>query len=366
MQQVAANKTDIAALPFSATSTAKAVGTGLDSQAKGQNTDAFNSLYQEAKSAGRDFVLNENVRSADNASRESDTRAERAELSNKGTNAKGPENTNKQSSDGSMLKDSSHRGFDFDNGKSPVNASVTVTEKEYTIGADGNKVLTNEQITNEEVGEPDWIALVEGITKSALEQASNDSSTQAINTEGDESGVVADAASGLMSQLQSMGGDDVASNQTLADKLSSLSDLLNKQIDQTENTAQSDGTDTLSELLAALTDSESSEGRQSTLEDAISDDAISEEISSEESAQKAFLLSLAQDALPTASDRISKALSTANAGETATVQTDANTDKLHKELTDAGAKSQDAVTLQQLSASNTAAVSDIDASNQNV
>ncbi|WP_334027334.1 flagellar hook-length control protein FliK [Alteromonas sp. P256] len=371
MQQVAANKTDIAALPFSATSTAKAVGTGLDSQAKGQNTDAFNSLYQEAKSAGRDFVLNENARSVDNASRESDTRAERAEVNNKGTNAKGPENANKQSNNDSMLKDSSHRGFDFDNGKSPVNASVTVTEKEYTIGADGNKALTNEQISNEETGEPDWIALVEGITKSALGQAINDSSTQAINTEGGESSAIANAASELMSQLQSMEGDDVASNQTLADKLSALSDLLNKQITQTENTAESDGTDTLSELLAALTGSESSEGLQgdspnANLEDAILDDAISEEISSEESAQKAFLLSLAQDALPTASDRLSKALSKENAGETATVQTDANIDKLHKELTDAEAKSQDAVTLQQLSASNTAAVSDIDASNPSI
>lgn len=374
MQQVAANKTDIAALPFSATSTAKAVGTGLDSQAKGQNTDAFNSLYQEAKAAGRDFVLNENARSADSASRESDTRAERAELNNKGTNVKGPENANKQSNNDSMLKDSSHRGLDFDNGKSPVNASVTVTEKEYTIGADGNEALTNGQIANEEAGEPDWIALVEGITKSALGQAINDSSTQSINTEGDESSAIADAASELMSQLQSMEGDDVASNQTLADKLSELSNLLNKQVEHadTKDSAQSEGAgegkgaDTLSELLAALTGSESSEGLQGDSENAILEDAISKEISSEESAQKAFLLSLAQDALPTASDRLSKALSTANAGETATVQTDANTDKLHKELTDAGAKSQDAVTLQQLSASNTAAVSDIDASNQDV
>jgi len=351
MQQVAANKTDIAALPFSATSTAKAVGTGLDSQAKGQNTDAFNSLYQEAKAAGRDFVLNENARSADNASRESDTRAERAELNNKGTNVKGPENANKQSNNDSMLKDSSHRGLDFDNGKSPVNASVTVTEKEYTIGADGNEALTNGQIANEEAGEPDWIALVEGITKSALGQAINDSSTQSINTEGDESSAIADAASELVSQLQSMEGDDVASNQTLADKLSELSNLLNKQVEHADTKD---------------TGSESSEGLQGDSENAILEDAISKEISSEESAQKAFLLSLAQDALPTASDRLSKALSTANAGETATVQTDANTDKLHKELTDAGAKSQDAVTLQQLSASNTAAVSDIDASNQDV
>ena len=51
MQQVAAHKTDLAALPFAATNTAKAVETGIDSQSKNQNSDAFKSLYQEAKSS---------------------------------------------------------------------------------------------------------------------------------------------------------------------------------------------------------------------------------------------------------------------------------------------------------------------------
>lgn len=51
MQQVAAHKTDLAALPFAATNTAKAVETGIDSQSKNQNSDAFKSLYQEARSS---------------------------------------------------------------------------------------------------------------------------------------------------------------------------------------------------------------------------------------------------------------------------------------------------------------------------
>ncbi|WP_334018906.1 flagellar hook-length control protein FliK [Alteromonas sp. S015] len=61
MQQVAAHKTDIAALPFSASSTAKAVETGIGTQqdASGENNQAFNRLYQEAKSRKSDFVLNE-------------------------------------------------------------------------------------------------------------------------------------------------------------------------------------------------------------------------------------------------------------------------------------------------------------------
>lgn len=60
MQQVAALKTDIAALPFSASSTAKAVETGIGTQqqANSENNQAFNRLYQEAKSSKSDFVLN--------------------------------------------------------------------------------------------------------------------------------------------------------------------------------------------------------------------------------------------------------------------------------------------------------------------
>ena len=60
MQQVAAHKTDIAALPFSASSTAKAVETGIGTQqqANSENNQAFNRLYQEAKSSKPDFILN--------------------------------------------------------------------------------------------------------------------------------------------------------------------------------------------------------------------------------------------------------------------------------------------------------------------
>ena len=62
MQQVAAHKTDIAALPFSASGTAKAVGTGIGTQqqANNENNQAFNRLYQDAKTTKSDFVLNEN------------------------------------------------------------------------------------------------------------------------------------------------------------------------------------------------------------------------------------------------------------------------------------------------------------------
>ncbi|WP_420935290.1 flagellar hook-length control protein FliK [Alteromonas sp. A081] len=389
MQQVAANKTDIAALPFSETSAAKAVGTGLNSHANGQNSEAFNSLYQEAKTTGRDFLSDEKARNADSASRESETRAERAELNSEKASAKSRENAHKDS----MLRDSDRRGLDFDKENAPKNASLTITEKEYTIGAEGDKALTDKQIINgglsdakptrEEAGEPDWIALVEGITKSALGQASNSSrtqgssaegignasnSTQAIDAKGlDDSNAVTDSVAEVISHLQSVGGKDAASSQTLADKLSALAHLLNKQIESAESKdtaenkvmAESGSTDKLSTLLAALTEAESSEEQQG----ANLGDANSENAKSEESAQKAFLLSLVNDALPTATnDRLSKALSIENAGETATVQTDTNIDKLHEALTDSDEKSQDLVTFQALSALNAenaeAAVSD--------
>ncbi|VEL96091.1 flagellar hook-length control protein FliK [Alteromonas sp. 76-1] len=49
MQQVAAQKTDIAALPFSASSTAKAVEAGMGAEDSSQNNNAFEAAYIQAK-----------------------------------------------------------------------------------------------------------------------------------------------------------------------------------------------------------------------------------------------------------------------------------------------------------------------------
>ncbi|WOI36616.1 flagellar hook-length control protein FliK [Alteromonas sp. CI.11.F.A3] len=51
MQQVAAQKTDIAALPFSASSTAKAVEAGMGTEDSSQNNKAFEAAYIQAKEA---------------------------------------------------------------------------------------------------------------------------------------------------------------------------------------------------------------------------------------------------------------------------------------------------------------------------
>ncbi len=65
MQQVAAQKTDLAALPFSATGTSNAVKTGIGSHNESQNNRAFNNLYREAKSDKPDFVLNKDQKTSD-------------------------------------------------------------------------------------------------------------------------------------------------------------------------------------------------------------------------------------------------------------------------------------------------------------
>lgn len=253
MQQVAANKTDIAALPFSASSTAKAVGTGLDNQAKGQNSDAFNSLYQEAKSAGRDFVLNENSAKSGKGTPPVHTNLPKNDdKPSKSTHplSQNPSHKELGTSDGTapLLRNSEgvsivkeQKGLSIDKEKSVVVGPVI--DKQIAIGPDGKKVMS-EPVTGEPAPEPDWIALVEGITKNASGQAPKDSSTKAINAEGlDDGNTVTDVVSELMSQLQSMKGDDVTSSQTLADKLTALSHLLNKQIEHadTKDSAQSEG-----------------------------------------------------------------------------------------------------------------------------
>ncbi|WP_269517679.1 flagellar hook-length control protein FliK [Alteromonas sp. BMJM2] len=370
MQQVAANKTDIAALPFSASSTAKAVGSGLDSHAQGQNSDAFNRLYQEAKNAGRDFVLNGNSANLEKGSPPVHTNLPKNDDEPSNSThplSQSPSHKKLGTSDGTDSLSPSNegisivqeqKGLSIDKEESLVIGPVI--DKQIIIGPDGKKVLS-EPVTGEPAPEPDWIALVEGITKNGFGQTASDSSTQvgsdegigstsnstqAMNAEGlDDSNGVIDAVSELMSQLQSMKENDVASNQTLADKLTALSHLLNKQIENTDakDATENESTDTLSELLAVLTGSESSESSESSegqeggnLGGANLVNAISEDARSEERAQEAFILSLAQDALSTVTnDRLSNALSIDNAGETATVQIGSNIDRLHEELTDA-------------------------------
>ena len=214
MQQVAAHKTDIAALPFSASGTAKAVGTGIGTQqqANNENNQAFNRLYQDAKTTKSDFVLNEKEdqvaqsrtanrsdRAAPQSSVSSDTikngkdrdaghtdlpvrdevtdipaeseadshNANQEENATLGAHevAQGSATTTQPSTDGENTK------LVIDDAEGAVEQK-NVTDAQYVIGEGGRKNAEAGVITSpgtpdgkpsKDDGEPDWIAYVETV-----------------------------------------------------------------------------------------------------------------------------------------------------------------------------------------------------------
>ena len=210
MQQVAARKTDIAALPFSASGTAKAVGTGIGTQqqANNENNQAFNRLYQDAKTTKSDFVLNEKEdqvaqsrtanrsdRAAPQSSVSSDTikngkdrdaghtdlpvRDEVTDIpakseagshnanqeENATLGAQGSATTTQPSTDGE------NTNLVIDDAEGAVEQK-NVTDAQYVIGEGGRKDAEAGVITSpgtpdgkpsKDDGEPDWIAYVETV-----------------------------------------------------------------------------------------------------------------------------------------------------------------------------------------------------------
>ena len=214
MQQVAAHKTDVAALPFSASGTAKAVGTGIGTQqqANNENNQAFNRLYQDAKTTKSDFVLNEKEdqvaqsrtanrsdRAAPQSSVSSDTikngkdrdaghtdlpvrdevtdipaeseadshNANQEENATLGAHevAQGSATTTQPSTDGENTK------LVIDDAEGAVEQK-NVTDAQYVIGEGGRKDAEAGVITSpgtpdgkpsKDDGEPDWIAYVETV-----------------------------------------------------------------------------------------------------------------------------------------------------------------------------------------------------------
>ena len=210
MQQVAAHKTDVAALPFSASGTAKAVGTGIGTQqqANNENNQAFNRLYQDAKTTKSDFVLNEKEdqvaqsrtanrsdRAAPQSSVSSDTikngkdrdaghtdlpvRDEVTDIpakseagshnanqeENATLGAQGSATTTQPSTDGE------NTNLVIDDAEGAVEQK-NVTDAQYVIGEGGRKDAEAGVITSpgtpdgkpsKDDGEPDWIAYVETV-----------------------------------------------------------------------------------------------------------------------------------------------------------------------------------------------------------
>ena len=214
MQQVAAHKTDIAALPFSASGTAKAVGTGIGTQqqANNENNQAFNRLYQEAKTTKSDFVLNEKEdqvaqtrtanrsdRAAPQSSVSSDTikngkdrDAGHTDLPVRDEVTDIPAEPEAGSHNASQEENATHGAHEVAQGSATTKQPSTdgentnlviddaegaveqknVTDAQYVIGEGGRKDAEAGVITSpgtpdgkpsKDDGEPDWIAYVETV-----------------------------------------------------------------------------------------------------------------------------------------------------------------------------------------------------------
>ena len=201
MQQVAAQKTDIAALPFSASSTAKAVETGIGSQqdANSENNQAFNRLYQDAKASRSDFVLND--KSSQTPSSRAQDRAASEQMA-KSAKDKDAGHTdlpdNHRVTDQADEYDSSAQATEAEAQQGRVRSEIedtqetqeselaqqlvadgeaveqrSVTEAKFVLGEGGKKDAEAGVITTpgtpdakpikEDEAEPDWIAYVETV-----------------------------------------------------------------------------------------------------------------------------------------------------------------------------------------------------------
>lgn len=165
MQQVAARKTDIAALPFSASGTAKAVGTGIGTQqqANNENNQAFNRLYQDAKTTKSDFVLNEKEDQV--AQSRAANRSDRAALQS------------------SVSSDTIKNGKDRDAGHTDLPVRDEVTDIPAESEADSHNA-------NQE----------ENATLGAHEVAQGSATTTQPSTDGENTNLVIDDAEGAVEQ----------------------------------------------------------------------------------------------------------------------------------------------------------------------
>ena len=182
MQQVAAHKTDLAALPFAATNTAKAVETGIDSQSKNQNSDAFKSLYQEARSSNNNAsTQRERTASSQKQSNKQDSDKYNSERQTDGTSNRVDRNENverevKKSSTNNQ-HDVNHRGQDASQGNTANHAQSAAKQ-----GKDKNAGHTDLP-TNDK---SDDIALSGGTGVSG--EGAEDTAVQAIDLHGNPVG----------------------------------------------------------------------------------------------------------------------------------------------------------------------------------
>jgi flagellar hook-length control protein FliK len=237
MQQVAAQKTDIAALPFAASSTAQAVEAGIDGKAESQKGNGFDSLYQVAKNqanqaepkraspssntpanTAHSVVREGKDKDAGHTNLPSDEKVSDAPAPTHETEVKGKPAHDTLVEDNSepseLAQHNESEDVDQPQDTLEVEGDVVVShrsETTYILGEDGKKdpdagVITTPGTPDgkpdkEESGEPDWIAYVETIANRQKDSAAGESSQSDVTSATDLDGIIKVKESGRLWKL---------------------------------------------------------------------------------------------------------------------------------------------------------------------
>jgi len=285
MQQVAAQKTDLAALPFAASSTAKAVSSGVGEGQGNGNGRSFEQFYDEAKAPKSDFIPKQatqrdvQVKKGDSVELPTKEKSYDQELPEEALMREDAEYT--QNVDGQnesvqkpMLSDKNGRA-DNDAISNPLKGEIT------TPGIPDDELHDGKKSGVDHDGN-DWVAFVDSIVNKAI----NNETDLASNTRGIEitpketgklwklpdnvdSNSAESVLNHLLTQLKDIEGlenTDTASNTDIIAAVKSLSALLKKgafdgkesgEIDVYREFQGTKGADAQGELSAILNSSQS-------------------------------------------------------------------------------------------------------------
>ncbi len=307
MQQVAAHKTDIAALPFATSNTAKAVETGIDSRSESHNNRIFNDLYREAKSEKQDFIPNktqntESTRSlTDSQHRQthpernplsqresSDSQTSRANETSHNVNTATNENTAQANGDDKHHDDSENAienvvqeiEVESEGNESPtlgVDGKVEQGdgEEQHLIVGEGGKKdaeageasqqdITDGAEDSNDASEPDWVTFVENIARQTDTTVSDDKSEVVVSDSEDEELSIEQLAKNALSNSMWKLPDNVDET-SVSSVLTHLIEKLNNADSGTAEASQSDVNEdtaniirSLGDLLRTITSSEQS------------------------------------------------------------------------------------------------------------
>ncbi|BFT31102.1 flagellar hook-length control protein FliK [Alteromonas sp. D210916BOD_24] len=296
MQQVAAQKTDLAALPFATSNMAKAVETGIDSRSESHNNRIFNDLYREARSDKQDFVPRQRQKSevattgyssaADSQHRHSnhdrDPLTQREDRSSTTSQYNEPHHTkssvvNAQADTIEQHADIKEGGIDAvaqeselesDESASPRlgidgNVEQGDSEEQYLIVGEGGKKDAEAGVTSQldiidvidtsvDASEPDWVAFVESIARQNNETVSGDMSDAVSDSEDEGLDIEQAAKNALSNSLWKL--PDNVNDSSVSSVLSHLIEQLNSTEPAKVNGELSDINEETVNIIRALGD----------------------------------------------------------------------------------------------------------------